>query len=56
MSYRTLNGTRQAPRNFKEGILNAGTINFKTADDKITKEMIMDYQHKNTRNFYRCSW
>ena len=52
ISYRALNGTRQAPRNFTEGILNVGTINFKTADDKITKEMIMDYQQKEQEKFF----
>ena len=52
MSYRAVNGIRQAPRNFKEGILNVGTINFKTADDKITKEMIMDYQQKEQEKFF----
>lgn len=52
MTYRAFNGTRQAPRNFREGILNVGTINFKTADDKITKEMIMDYQQKEQEKFF----
>ena len=52
MSYRAVNGTRQAPRNFAEGILNVGTMNFKTPDDKITKEMIMDYQQKEQEKYY----
>ena len=52
MSYRAVNGTRQAPRNFTEGILNVGTMNFKTPDDKITKEMIMDYQQKEQEKYY----
>ena len=55
MSYRAVNGTRQAPRNFAEGILNVGTMNFKTPDDKITKEMIMDYQQKEQEKYYEDS-
>ena len=30
MTYKAFNGTRQTSRNFAEGILNVGTINFKT--------------------------
>ena len=52
ISYRAMNGTRQAPRNFAEGTLNVGTMNFKTPDDKITKEMIMDYQQKEQEKYY----
>ena len=29
ISYRAVNGTRQAPRNFTEGTLNVRTMNFK---------------------------
>jgi hypothetical protein len=43
-SYQTVNGTRQAPRNFREGTLEIGKMNFTTPQDRITKEMIMDYQ------------
>jgi hypothetical protein len=44
MSYQTVNGTRQVPRNFREGTLEIGKMNFTTQQDRITKEMIMDYQ------------
>jgi hypothetical protein len=44
MSYQTVNGTRQAPRNFREGTLEIGKMHFTTPQDRITKEMIMDYQ------------
>jgi len=44
MSYQEVNGTRQAPRNFREGTLEIGKMHFTTPQDRITKEMIMDYQ------------
>ena len=44
MSYLAVNGTRQAPRNFREGTLEIGKMHFTTPQDRITKEMIMDYQ------------
>ena len=44
MSYQAVNGTRQAPRNFREGTLEIGKMHFTTPQDRITKEMIMDYQ------------
>ena len=44
MSYQAVNGTRQAPRNFREGTLEIGKMNFTTPQDRITKEMVMDYQ------------
>jgi hypothetical protein len=44
MSYQTVNGTRQTPRNFREGTLEVGKMHFTTPQDRITKEMIMDYQ------------
>jgi chromosome segregation ATPase len=44
MSYQAVNGTRQAPRNFKEGTLEIGKMHFTNPQDRITKEMIMDYQ------------
>ena len=52
ISYRALNGTRQSARNFAEGTLNVGTMNFKTPDDRITKEMIMDYQQREQEKYY----
>ena len=44
MSYQAVNGTRKAPRNFREGTLEIGKMHFSTPQDRITKEMIMDYQ------------
>jgi hypothetical protein len=44
MSYQAVNGTRQAARNFREGTFEIGKMHFNTPQDRITKEMIMDYQ------------
>ena len=44
MSLQAINNTRQSARNFKEGTLEIGKMHFTTPQDKITKEMIMDYQ------------
>jgi hypothetical protein len=44
MSYQSLNGTRQSARNFREGTLEIGKMNFTTPQDRINKEMVMDYQ------------
>jgi hypothetical protein len=44
MSYQVVNGTRPAPRNFREGTLEVGKMHFTTPQDRITKEMKMDYQ------------
>ena len=55
ISYRAVNGTRQAPRNFAEGTLNVGTMNFKTPNDRITKDMLMDYQKAEQENFFTNS-
>ncbi len=46
MSYQTVNGTRQSVRNFREGTLEVGKMHFNTPQDRITKEMIMDYQQR----------
>ena len=43
-SYRSINGKRQNSRNFKEGVLNLGQIHFEQPKDKLTKEMILEYQ------------
>ena len=51
-NYQAINGTRQSARNFKEGTLNIGTMHFSTPDEKITKEMIMDYQKKEQEKHY----
>ena len=52
MSYQAVNGTRQAPRNFREGTLEIGKMNFTTPQDRITKEMIMDYQQAQQEKHY----
>jgi hypothetical protein len=52
MSYQAVNGTRQAPRNFREGTLEIGKMNFTTPNDRITKEMIMDYQQAQQEKHY----
>ena len=52
MSYQAVNGTRQAPRNFREGTLEIGKMNFTTPQDRITKEMIMDYQKTEQEKHY----
>ena len=46
LSYRSIGGKRQPPRGTKEDIVNLGTIPFETTPppDKITKDMILDYQ------------
>ena len=45
MSLQAINNTRQSARNFKEGTLDVGKMHFTTLQDRITKDMIMDY-HK----------
>jgi len=45
MSLQAINNTRQSARNFKEGTLDVGKMHFTTPQDRITKDMIMDY-HK----------
>ena len=52
ISYRAINGKRQSARNFKEGTLNVGTMNFNTPPDKITKDMFMDYQKTEQQKHY----
>ena len=44
MSLQAINNTRQSARNFKEGTLEVGKMHFTTPQDRITKDMIMDYQ------------
>ena len=46
ISYRTNNGIRQKTRNFAEGIVDSGRIHFNDAKDKITKDMILEYQQE----------
>ena len=52
ISYRAINGKRQSARNFNEGTLNVGTMNFNTAPDKITKDMYLDYQKAEQEKHY----
>ena len=52
ISYRAINGKRQSARNFNEGTLNVGTMNFNTPPDKITKDMFMDYQKTEQQKHY----
>jgi hypothetical protein len=52
MSYRAINGKRQDARNFKEGMLNIGTAYFNTPQDKLTKEMIMDYKQAEEERYF----
>ena len=52
MSYRAINGKRQESRNFKEGMLNIGTAYFNTPQDKLTKEMIMDYKQEEEERYF----
>ena len=50
LAYKSFNGTRQTARNFREGTLNIGQMGFdNTGEERITKEMITDYQKKRTR-------
>ncbi len=52
ISYRAINGKRQNARNFNEGTLNVGTMNFNTPQDKITKDMYLDYQKSEQQKHY----
>jgi hypothetical protein len=52
MSYQTVNGTRQSARNFREGTFEVGKMHFNTPQDRITKEMIMDYQQAQQEKHY----
>ena len=55
MSYQAVNGTRQTPRNFREGTLEIGKMHFTTPQDRITKEMVMDYQQTEQEKHYTDS-
>ena len=46
ISYGVSKGIRQKNREFAQGIQDLGKINFNETDDKITKEMILDYQEE----------
>ena len=53
LSYKSIGGKRQEPRGTKEDIVNIGTIPFEATitPDRITKEMIMDYQKTKDRGY-----
>lgn len=53
LSYKSIGGKRQQPRKINEDIVNIGTIPFEATitPDKITKEMIMDYQKNKDRGY-----
>jgi hypothetical protein len=52
IAYKAFNGTKQSVRNFREGTLDIGKMNFdNTAQDRITKEMITDYHKKEQERF-----
>ena len=55
MSYQVVDGTRQAPRNFREETLEIGKMHFTTPQDRITKEMVMDYQQTEQEKHYTDS-
>jgi chromosome segregation ATPase len=47
IAYKAFNGTKQSVRNFREGTLDIGKMNFdNTAQDRITKEMVTDFHKK----------
>ncbi len=52
MSYREINGKRQEDRNFKEGMFNIGTVYFNTSQDKLTREMTMDYKQTEEERYF----
>ena len=53
LSYKSIGGKRQEPRGAKEDIVNIGSIPFEATitPDRITKEMIMDYQKTKDRGY-----
>ena len=53
LSHKSIGGRRQEPRGAKEDIVNIGTIPFEATrtPDRITKEMIMDYQKNKDRGY-----
>ena len=52
MSLQAINNTRQSARNFKEGTLDVGKMHFTTPQDRITKDMIMDYKKTEQEKHY----
>ena len=54
MSYKITNGKKLSNKNFYEGIVNPGTVDFVSApESKITKEMILDYRQKKDERTYK---
>ena len=52
IAYKAFNGTKQSVRNFREGTLDIGKMNFdNTAQDRITKEMVTDYHKKEQERY-----
>ena len=52
IAYKTFNGTKQSVRNFREGTLDIGKMNFdNTVQDRITKEMVTDFHKKEQERF-----
>lgn len=53
LSYKSIGGKRQQPRKINEDIVNIGTLPFEATitPDKITKEMIMDYQKNKDKGY-----
>ena len=53
LSYKSIGGKRQEPRGAKEDIVNIGTLPLEATitPDKITREMIMDYQKTKDRGY-----
>jgi len=53
LSYKSIGGKRQEPRGAREDIVNIGSIPFEATitPDRITKEMIMEYQKNKDRGY-----
>ncbi len=52
ITYKTFNGTKQSVRNFREGTLDIGKMNFdNTVQDRITKEIVTDFHKKEQERF-----
>ncbi len=52
ITYKAFNGTKKSVRNFREGTLDIGKMNFdNTTQDRITKEMVTDYHKKEQERY-----
>ncbi len=59
IAYKAFNGTKQSVRNFREGTLDIGKMNFDNTDqDRITKEMVTDFHKKEQERYrkYHTKW